>query len=482
MVAAADTRAPAREQLAGPGALDLFRDPLRCFVLVALLVGGTLVFLVPPFGGTDEPAHFFRAYQVTTGRLVPAESPDPHSKFHGACIPDDLIRAVDADVAENLRNVGFPAALGSLRRLARCPGAAHEHFYTFSTFGSPVPYLPQAATIGVARIFDADARAMDRVGRITVLLVYVLLVAIAIRRTPRGKWAFLAVALLPVALFQAATVSHDGLTIAISLLVVSSALRIADPPEPLSTRSMVLEAAALSLLLALCKPTYVVLAFLYLLPLLGPRRRRELRPLGVVVGGAVAVSIAFNAAVENLWRTDADLLERLSGDRGIRIDPDAQKHALVHRPWEFLDKSLHSFVHYPGDWVRGWLNVGDRVVDIWPLLLLLLIGVGVVVIALQADDEPAPFHWTQRALIAVTFVLGVGLVLGANYVYYTGPHDEDIGGLAARYFVPLLVLVPLVIGVLPWAWARARRTLVPLALGYVPFYAVFLVAVADRMR
>jgi len=42
--------------------------------------------------------------------------------------------------------------------------------------------------------------------------------------------------------------------------------------------------------------------------------------------------------------------------------------------------------------------------------------------------------------------------------------------------------VPLVIGVLPWAWARARRTLVPLALGYVPFYAVFLVAVADRMR
>jgi hypothetical protein len=472
---AAETRSARRGAAGGRRFLGFLRDPMQCFVAVALVAGGALIWIVPPFAGIDEPAHFFRSYQLTTGKLLPEESPNG-GKFHGACVPDDLIHQVDRHVAHALRNVGVPAEPGSLGRLARCKGHPGEHFYTYSTFGSPLPYIPQAVTIGISRAFDPSASTMDTIGRITVLLSYVLLVAVAIRRSPRQKWAFAAVGLLPLALFQSATVTHDGLTIAIALLVVSSALRIADPPVPVPLRSVLLEAGALSIVLALCKPTYIVLALLYLLPLVGPARRREMRPLAAVVGGAVVLSILWNAAVENLWRTDADLL-------GIKIDPDVQRHRLLTRPWEFVEQAFRSVVHQIDDWLRAFVNVGDRVVDLWPLLVVIALVLAILAVSLQADrDEPPAFHWQQRALVAVTFLLGIALVFGANYIIYTGPNDDEISGLAARYFVPLLVLVPLAIGVLPWAWARARDALVPIAVGYVPFYAVFVVAVAERMR
>ena len=95
----------------------------------------------------------------------------------------------------------------------------------------------------------------------------------AIKRSPRSKWALCAIGLLPVAVFQSASsVSHDALTTAVSLLVLSSALRALDPPEGTSNRALFVEALLLSAALGLCKPIYVVIAFCYLLPLLGPRR------------------------------------------------------------------------------------------------------------------------------------------------------------------------------------------------------------------
>src|SRR6185503_2850442 len=115
---------------------------------------------------------------------------------------------------------------------------------------------------------------------------------------------------------------------------------------------------------------------LYLLPLLGPARRRELRPVAAVVAGAIAVSVVWNAVFENLWRSDADLL-------GIQIDPGEQRHTLFTRPWDFLERSFTSIQHQVDDWMRGLVNVGDRVVTLWPLIVVIAIVAVILVVSLQ---------------------------------------------------------------------------------------------------
>jgi hypothetical protein len=42
--------------------MTVLRDPLRTFVVLAVLAGGFSVFTVPYFGGIDETAHFFRMH------------------------------------------------------------------------------------------------------------------------------------------------------------------------------------------------------------------------------------------------------------------------------------------------------------------------------------------------------------------------------------------------------------------------------------
>ena len=59
-------------------------------MLLAIVVGGYLVFAVPYFGGIDEPAHFSRSYQISTGQFVPEKI--GNSEFSGACLPNDVLR------------------------------------------------------------------------------------------------------------------------------------------------------------------------------------------------------------------------------------------------------------------------------------------------------------------------------------------------------------------------------------------------------
>src|SRR6185312_3358402 len=105
---AATTRRGARARAQRRG---VFRDPARTFLVLAVVVGGYLALIVPHFGGIDEPAHFYRAYQISTGTFVPDDL--PHSDFSGACVPVDVIRGVRNDTdrrfAHNLALAGARA-------------------------------------------------------------------------------------------------------------------------------------------------------------------------------------------------------------------------------------------------------------------------------------------------------------------------------------------------------------------------------------
>jgi hypothetical protein len=454
-------------------------DPGATFLIVALTVGVYLACVVPHFGGIDEPAHFYRAYQISTGRFLPMH-PDG-SEFSGACMPPAVVRDV---VRDGLVVLEHHAALEgkapgvstpvSLRGVPRCPDDPSQRFVTFSTFGSPVPYLPQAAAIGAMRAVGAGVDGMVLASRLAALAAYLAIAWLAIRRATRSRWAFCAVGLIPVALFQAsASASHDAVTIALSLLVVSSALRLADTPD-LALGPAFVEALLLTSLLAACKPGYIVLSACYLLPLLGKARRRGWWPLAFVPAVGVLVSVLWNEAVGGLWRTDADLF-------GVAVDPDRQRSLLVHEPLTFGGAVVRTVVEDLWDWGKGLVTLGPSVA-VWPALGVAAALLVLALVSVQRTDrEPSSLEWSRRALLAGVFVVGCLLVLGAQYVYWSAPGADVVGGMQARFFVPLLVLVPVVVGPRRGPWATPTTARVPLPLLLVPVYLAFLVTVSFRM-
>jgi uncharacterized membrane protein len=300
--------------------------------------------------------------------------------------------------------------------------------------------------------------------------MYVALVGIAIARSPRSKWALCAAGLMPVAVFQSASsISHEAFTTAVALLVVSSALRALDPPEGTTTRSLVIEALVLSAVLGSVKPAYVVLAGLYLLPLLGARRRTDRWPLVFAPVLGAIVSLLWTSAAGNVWKTDA-------GYFGINVDEAAQKHELLHQPWEFGADLARTVVDQLWYWVHTLVSIGPSVTAGPAILAVLGLAVyGITALLRDRSEAPIPLGWLHRALVLIVFFTGCLLVAIPNYLYWTEPGSSDVGGIQPRYFMPLVVLIPVVIGSLPVRWADAARSRFPVPVLLVPTLLVFCV-------
>ena len=252
--------------------------------------------------------------------------------------------------------------------------------------------------------------------------MYVALVAFAIARSPRSKWAFCAAGLVPVAVFQSASsISHDAFTTAIALVVVSSALRALDPPEGTSTRALVIEALVLSAVLGSVKPAYVVVAGLYLLRSSGARRRTDRWPLVFAPVLGVIVTVLWTSSAGNVWKTDA-------GYFNIKVDDVTQKHELLHHPWDFGARPrahrLRRAVALGAPAVHRRAERHRRSA----ILAVLAIAIYAVSSVQRARTEAlVPLDWLQRILILLAFLLGVVLIGVANYLYWTESGIDVVG-------------------------------------------------------
>jgi hypothetical protein len=247
-----------------------------------------------------------------------------------------------------------------------------------------------------------------------------------------------------------------------------------DLPDDAGRTGVFVEAALLTALLAACKPGYVVISLCYLLPLLGPRRRRELWPLAFAPVLGALVSIAWNSAVGDLWKTDAAFF-------GVHARPARQRHLLVTQPWTFGEAAVRTVWDGAWHWGKQLFTLGPSVA-VWPTIAALAaLAVFAALSVQRAPREPDDLHWSQRLLVLAVFVGGALLVLGAQYVYWSQPGAGDVQGIQARFFVPLLALLPIALGPAPWRWARSATARVPVALAVVPVYVALAVTIAFRM-
>jgi len=457
--------------------LDLLRDPALFFLLTASLIGLILVFAVPRFAGIDEPLHFARAYQVSEGQLMPEDAPEGALEGGGACLPADVVDDLSASVASYWRSlftaegvdvpandVGPPTA----------PCADGRTFVNFATFvyNPPVPFVPQALAIRVVDTFGGGAGSGLLAGRLAGLATFVALGFVAIRRTPRGQWALVAVALLPITLFQAATLTPDTLTTAAALLVVSSALRMMATKPAL--RPLLLEAGGLTLFLGLCKPTYAVVALVYLLVIVGRHGERHNWPVLVPLGAAVGVSAGWQRLAQPLFVCDVRFW-------GVQAAPEEQARRMATHPWELLEIMGRSTWRFGGDWLREVTQIGDRVAD-WPGLLAVgALALFALVAVQRTGTETLTLSLGERGYLLGVGALGVVAVFAGWIVTCTAVGADTIDP-SPRLFLPMLPVVAVALGPDKGRLSTLLRARAPLTWAVLPLLMVFAITVATTMR
>src|SRR5262245_51281905 len=206
--------------------------PVALFVVLSTLLGTPLVFLVPPLRGADEPAHFLRIYAISSGQIVPSLTDEQGRRgvFLPARLNDDYqffeaMRYRFRDPGFNYRDV-----FAEFWRRKQVPDpAAPPTFvlYAGSEAYSPVPYLPHVPAALVARLLGLDFVPMLWLIRIAGFAAMTAVAAYAIAIVPQVKWAFVVIAMLPIALFERVIVSADGAALGFAMVVTALCARAA---------------------------------------------------------------------------------------------------------------------------------------------------------------------------------------------------------------------------------------------------------------
>ena len=432
--------------------INKLKRPEYIFALVASLFGVLALFVIPPGWNSDEYQHFFRVEQLANGGLF-SRDPDgrktPHSVAGGY---------IDSGALEFIQKNGFENRVGLDRSTITPLGLYRQHTqytgdkvyvgFNGSAVYSPVTYIPQVAGNFINKTLGGSVYSGILLSRLFGLAAYVLIVFLAIKIIPRGKWILLTMGLLATSVVQAVALGGDAMTFSLVALFISYVLYIAYSNKAMSVK----QGTLLTLLLTgvgLVKPTYFALAPLVaLIPIIN-RKAFNKRAIIILVG-----SLLLAVVPTLIWMKLVSYVGTNGGEESSR---GMQLQLMLAHPIDFAATMARTYLGFTPDGV--WNKFYDAAFRnfVWDSVrfsyLYSILAVVAVVISLGIKDSKTAIGNTitkARSYMANFLSIGVFVVTFAVinlalYLYFSPVGSNTIVGVQARYIFPflLLLLLPL---------------------------------------
>lgn len=399
------------------------------FIVLGLLLGPLYSLLLPPLQAPDEVAHFFRAYILSEGHCVA----EPN-----ILIPEQVRRLQTLyPVHLELSRRITAAELGALARTPLEDDPKNVVGFNIISVHACVPYLPAAAVINIARHLHAPALDLMYLGRLANLATYLAAVYLALRMIPGLKLLLFALALMPMTLHQAASLSADSLTFAASFLLCAYILKLAfGSNRNISSRDL----WSLSVLVVVVSFSKFAACLVPLILLLPPAKFRSAGRRWIFIG--IQLAIASSAVL--LWQylnlPNVERFDSYNATQGIHMAGNLQ---FVYRhPVVSATTMLRTLLSYPvlqqfvGN--LGWLCVPLPAWDVAGYASLLCL----VALTQNRTMQLTALH---RAIIATIVAAGTAAVFILIWSFnITEAYTPEVlrgtalvPGIQGRYFIPL---------------------------------------------
>lgn len=409
----------------------------KIFLLLGSVFGLLFIFISSPMQAADEPQHFWRAYEVSELDFIPNRFDNGR---YGYNLPNTVITMGEQFLIQQDKKL--PPDTSAIKKLLheKNYGAKRPIYFENSGVYSPVPYAPQAVGIGLARSFKLPVLWLMYAGRIVNLLVWLVLVFIALRTLAAYRWIALVVALLPMSVFQAASLSPDGITNAFIFLTFALFIRFMKNKQ-IGLKEILLSTGAL-LILSLTKQVYISLCLMFLFI---PRKyfvssRQRTLSLMLWIGLPVAATL--------LWFTISQPISKLIPvvfRPGANVNPQDQLTYIVHYPLKYAATILYTLLYKQSTFLTtslfgrlGWATI------ILPTYTYLLIAVTLTMAILKEGGSVAARVLSRSRLRLALTTTGVATILAvctSLYFTFSTVGATQIEGLQGRYFIPVLLLL-----------------------------------------
>lgn len=411
-----------------------FRPQVERFVFAAICLA-TLLFAIitPPFQSPDEDQHYMKALQLAEGRVLP----ERRGAETGAMLPRAALDLRDVDFPPEEPGVPIRYERAAFDRAWHADaGRAGERFGYFPNLAnySPTLYVPQALGLLAGEAIGLPRLGGFYLGRLFNLAAALALLWLALRLLPFGRAALLAVAALPVACYQAGSLSADVTINGLGFVGLALALRWGHGLAARPPASAILVAAPL---LALAKGVY--------LPLMAaglrwPQSRRDRSPWLLLAAMALGVAIFL------LWmkisgggsQTLYSIVSRKTGEATTTAPLGDQLAVILADPLGYARIVTSSMTERAPVYLLqiigrfGWNTILMPLIA-YPLALLML-GAALL------RGAGARFIWEQRLWWLAVAASCVLLVETALYLTGTPLAADYVQGVQGRYFLPVLPL------------------------------------------
>jgi uncharacterized membrane protein len=394
-------------------------------IVFLLLFGIPMIVLIPPGAGHDEEDHLVRVWEMSAFVFIPGQMSPQEMKY------PTLFR----DFA--YRQQGNTGILGAefWQKYARASlneyGFVRRELDTKSVYPPPLLF-PQAITLHLlGRRANLPALPVFYTCRFAGLLSYLFLAWLAIRLIPFGKWILLVLALSPMALFQATTISADPISNGIGFLFIAGCLKVARVQE-ISWR----ECGNLLILIVLLFFAKLNLIPLILLPffLISPARFLS---KGIYFFLLVMTVVLFLVEIGG-WNVIASA--HSASLLANEANPGAQLRYIVSHPFAFPQIIIKDLFSNGWTYLQGWINGYGYYYWTPPWIVSFFFLLSLVTVLLN-DSTLEPVNGKVRNAFLLTFVAGYLATVVPLYATFTPVGSDQIFGVQGRYFIPLAPLL-----------------------------------------
>lgn len=420
------------------------------FVII-LIFGITTALIVPICDISDESEHLTRAEITSQGVLI------PHWTGEDMGI-DRLYNHTEGEALSTQINEGAGYhSIMSMNFFVESSGqtvfeTSHDKDninYSDSIMYSAFEqnpfygYLPQAIGIFLAKIFDLNVIWILWLARIGNVLFYASVVSIAIRKTPVLKIPLLAVACIPITLYQASSASIDSAIMGLGILSIAYFISMCKAKEKSLTNKNIAIFTIICLLLGLCKLPY--LAFILLLLFVPSRnfendRKHNLLllfiPIIIVLIIGLLLSRYSTNALMHSWRSSQNLVNSTLQLNYQINHPKSILIFLYNIFFSDLPKMIMGVFSFFGG--KQTYHYIDKYHFITGVLLLYL---GSTLLA-----YPRNVVFELKTKLGSAFVILLIYIATCFIQLLTWAHIGQYNlGISTRYFIPLMALLPVVI-------------------------------------
>jgi uncharacterized membrane protein len=431
-------------------------SPGHLFLVLAMTTGVVLVFLTPPFQVADELCHSLRISSYLEGHPLPVRGPDGVYVLKvSSQILGDGGRLIGQTPFHPERRYDFALVRQALARPARDSASAVTPHCPNTSLYSPVSYVPQMVGMGAASLAKTSTPIRLWAGRLTNLCFFVCVTFLAIGVLSSHQDLLLALALMPMTLFQAASLSPDSALNALSFLFIAYTVRLLSSTSVNSGQvgMLVLVGMAMAMIKAAYLPLTASIWLLVPATFRAWRQGGKVRPLLLVLVLPVCAFVASWLWLSSispyydpvLWKPD--------------VDAELQRQWIAAHPAAVLRRLAISLVHtheYFGQFV-GLLGWTDTPIPLaWRIAygtLLALLAFGRIRGSADGTGPVLPGLTARLVFVALAVACLLLAFLAMVVTFEKVGDDGPIMGIQGRYLIPAALPVLLAME-LPARWRR----------------------------